>query len=146
MTFKIFDANFKEKGVMILKKHMVVKPFLCALLALSVFASFSCMSAAAASPKSDSSASVKTFVSSYIANEKTVTVTQAYSFAAPIQVASEIKNGYLRSTYNYDDGTYKGTLSAVEIENWSQTPYYANNAEYVYSFVVVYSGTVTKYN
>ncbi len=76
-----------------------------------------------------------------------VTAIRAYDITAPLDAVDSIKLAMANSTYAYDDGTYKGTLSYVSITSWTQTvsPQYPNTTLYRFTFNVNYAGTVTKY-
>jgi|GEM_PF-1360840 hypothetical protein len=84
----------------------------------------------------------------FAASTKVVTVTQASSAVGPLNVVNFIQSTFISTvTYNYDDGSYKGTLRCIGISNWTQTyDHYENNVpNFKYTFDATYSGTVTEY-
>ena len=81
---------------------------------------------------------------------KTVTVTSPASATGPLSAASFIQSEFVSvATYNYDDGSFKGTLHCTGISNWTQTYYYYDTVNKVpifkFTFDATYSGTVTQY-
>lgn len=82
-----------------------------------------------------------------IVTTKDVSVTVSYNITVPDTVINNILQSISNSTYNYDDGSFKGTLHFVSISGMTQTLYaqYPNYTLYTYSFNVTYSGTVTSY-
>ncbi len=82
-----------------------------------------------------------------IEQSKTVTVVQSYSVIAPLEAGASIQQNIGNSAYNYDDGSYSGTLSFVSLSNWTQTYSYTyyNLVFYHFTYDVTYSGTVTHY-
>lgn len=80
------------------------------------------------------------------AETKSVTVTVPQSFVVPTTVINNVMQSISNSTYNYNDGDYKGTLQYAGISDWSESFYaqYPNTILYRYTFNVIYSGTVTE--
>ncbi len=81
---------------------------------------------------------------------KTVTVIQPASAVGPLSVVELIKREFMSVTsYNYDDGTFKGILRCTEINNWVQTYDHYDTVNQVpvfkFTFDATYSGTVTQY-
>lgn len=76
-----------------------------------------------------------------------VTASRHYDITAPLYAVDSIKQSMANSTYAYDDGSYKGTLSYVSLTNYSETyqTSYPGIVLYKISFDVNYAGTVTKY-
>ena len=78
---------------------------------------------------------------------KTVTVTVPQSIVVPNTVINNVMQSIANGTYNYDDGSFRGTLSYVGISNWAEAIYaqYPDVTIYRYTFDVTYTGTVTSY-
>lgn len=78
---------------------------------------------------------------------KYVTASRHYDITAPLSAVESIRQSMANSTYAFDDGSYKGTLTYTGISNWSQSYYteYPGVVLYHISFDVNYAGTVTKY-
>lgn len=78
---------------------------------------------------------------------KSVTVTVHQNITAPDTAINNILQSISNSTYGYDDGSFKGTLSYSGISNFSATyvTSYPGVTLYRFEFDVTYSGTVTKY-
>jgi hypothetical protein len=76
-----------------------------------------------------------------------VTATRAYDIVAPLIAIDSIRQSMASSTYSYDDGSYRGTLSYVSLTNWSQTYAYEYPGIVLYHFTfnVNYAGTATSY-
>ena len=76
-----------------------------------------------------------------------ITAYRHISITAPLSAADGIKQSMANTTYSYDDGNYRGTLSYIGLTNWTQTYYGESNGYtlYSYDFDVIYSGTVTSY-
>lgn len=87
-------------------------------------------------------------VSALAAETKYVTVTVPQSVTCPDTVFGDVLQSISQSTYAYDDGAYKGTLSFNGFSIVSATPVYpypGANGIYNYTFSVTYAGTVTSY-
>ncbi len=78
---------------------------------------------------------------------KEVAVSVPYTISVPDYVISNIMQIISNSTYNYDDGTYSGTLPFTGYSSVSSTfvASYPGYNIYSYSFTVYYAGTVTIY-
>ena len=81
---------------------------------------------------------------------KVVTVTKAASAMGPLSVVNFIKSEFVSvSTYDYDDGSFKGTLRCTGISNWVQTYDHYDTVNQVpifkFTFDATYSGIVTQY-
>ncbi len=76
---------------------------------------------------------------------KEVAVSVPYTISVPDYVISNVLQSISNSTYNYDDGTYSGTLTFAGYSSVSSTfvASYPGYNIYSYSFTVYYAGTVT---
>lgn len=78
-------------------------------------------------------------------DSKFVTVSVPQSIVVPNTVIGNVMQSISNSTYNYNDGAYKGTLQYAGVSDWTETLYaqYPDMALYTYTFNVSYSGTVS---
>lgn len=81
------------------------------------------------------------------AQTKVVNVSVPASCISPPTSFSNTLQAISRTTYNYDDGTYKGTLSCVGFSNINWTYYnpQQDGSLLFFTFNILYSGTVTTY-
>lgn len=81
------------------------------------------------------------------ATQKNVSVTVQQSFTATSTELNSQLSSYMSShnSYNYDDGSYKGTLNITNVNLVSQTLQSRSSNLYNYIFAITYSGVATKY-
>ncbi|HWT76386.1 MAG TPA: hypothetical protein VN258_16940 [Mobilitalea sp.] len=83
---------------------------------------------------------------SAFADTKTVTVSTTSVFISPGPEIGGIIQNIQSSTYNYDDGTYRGVLSYLQLNSVNVVPVSNSPGVLQVTVSVTYSGTVTSYS
>lgn len=84
----------------------------------------------------------------YAAETKDVTIAIQHTATAPDTYLEVILNTVKTATYDYDDGSYRGTLYYSAVSDMNITPAYDYHGVHFcnYTFNIIYRGTVTHYD